>query len=74
MINNSANFRANTFRDYINLFRTNITILAIITAIILIGTTIYAIISPNIYTSSVTLKVHLQVEIFSVRVLEIFQI
>ncbi|MBK9282701.1 MAG: hypothetical protein IPM51_00060 [Sphingobacteriaceae bacterium] len=57
MINNSSNIRANTFRDYINLFRSNITIIAIITAIILIGTTIYAIISPNIYTSAVTLKI-----------------
>jgi len=57
MLNSNTNIRANTFRDYINLFRSNITIIVIITAIILIGTTIYAIISPNVYTSSITLKI-----------------
>ncbi len=57
MMNNNSNTKVNTFRDYLNLFKTNLIPIAIITGVILIGTTIYAIISPNIYTASVTLKI-----------------
>lgn len=55
--NNSPNTKVNTFRDYLNLIKANLVPIAIITGVILIGTTIYAIISPNIYTASVTLKI-----------------
>lgn len=55
--NNSPNTKVNTFRDYINLFKANLLPIAIITGVILIGTTIYAIISPNIYVAAVTLKI-----------------
>lgn len=57
MTNSNTTPRVNTFRDYINLFKANLIPIAVITAVILIGTTIYAIISPNIYTASVTLKI-----------------
>ncbi len=57
MLNNNPTVRVNTFRDYLNLFKANLVPIAIITAVILIGTTLYAIISPNIYTASVTLKI-----------------
>ena len=55
--NNNLGIRANTFRDYINLFKNNVRLIALITILILTGTTIYAIISPNIYTSTVSLKI-----------------
>lgn len=57
MINNNTHTRVNNFRDYLNLFKANLVQIGIICAVILIGTTIYAIISPNIYTASVTLKI-----------------
>lgn len=56
-MNSNTTPRINTFRDYINLFKSNMMPIALITGVILIATTIYAIISPNIYTSSVTLKI-----------------
>ncbi len=56
-LNNTTNIRTNTLRDYISLFKTNITLIIIIAAVILIGTTIYAIVAPNVYTSTVTLKI-----------------
>lgn len=57
MINTNAPVKVNSLRDYLNLFKTHLIPISIITAVILVGTTIYAIISPNIYTSSVTLKI-----------------
>ena len=56
-INKNINNRDNSLTDYINLFKTNIRAIIIIAAVILIGTTIYAIITPNIYTSTVSLKI-----------------
>jgi tyrosine-protein kinase Etk/Wzc len=49
--------RQNTFRDYIDLVRNNLRVIIIISTIIFISTTIYAIIAPNIYTSTVSLKI-----------------
>ena len=48
--------KANSFRDYINLFKNNIVLISIITTLFLIATTIYAVIAPNVYTSTVSLK------------------
>lgn len=56
MLSNQG-MRVNTFRDYLNLFRNNLRTVAIFVVAILLVTTIYAIITPNIYTSSVTLKI-----------------
>jgi len=55
--NSNSTIRGNTLRDYINLFKNNVRLIALITILILTGTTIYAIISPNIYTSTVSLKI-----------------
>lgn len=55
--NNVANIRANTVWDYINLIKGNIILISIIFAIIFIVTTIYAIVAPNKYTSTVSLKI-----------------
>ena len=55
--NNSTNSRDNSLTDYINLFKTNVKLIITIAAIILAGTTIYAVITPNIYSSTVSLKV-----------------
>jgi polysaccharide biosynthesis transport protein len=56
-INNTSNIKTNTLRDYINLFKANSTLIIIIVSIIFAGTAIYAVIAPNIYTSTVTLKI-----------------
>jgi polysaccharide biosynthesis transport protein len=53
----TTDIQANSLRDYINLFKANITMIVIISLIFLIGTTIYAIIAPDIYTSTVNLKI-----------------
>ena len=55
--NSNSTISGNTLRDYINLFKNNVRLIALITILILTGTTIYAIISPNIYTSTVSLKI-----------------
>lgn len=47
----------NTFRDYVDLIRGNLKIILLISSVIFIITTAYAIIAPNIYTSSVSLKI-----------------
>ena len=57
MIKDSSNIRTTAFRDYMNLFLNNITVITIISGIVLLCTTIYAIISPNIYKSSISLKI-----------------
>ncbi len=49
--------RTNTFIDYINLIRNNLRVVIIIASVIFIATTIYAIIAPNIYTATVSLKI-----------------
>jgi len=54
-INTSS--RSGSFRDYVDIVRNNLRTIIIISAIILISTTIYAIIAPNIYTSTVSLKI-----------------
>jgi len=55
--NNNTSIRANTLWDYINLIRSNIVLITIIMAIIFLVTTIYAIVAPNKYTSTVSLKI-----------------
>ena len=55
--NNNINIKDNTLTDYINLFKTNITYIITIAAIILAITVIYAVITPNIYTSTIALKI-----------------
>ena len=55
--NNNINIKDKTLTDYINLFKTNITVIVTIAAIILAITAIYAVITPNIYTSSIALKI-----------------
>ena len=55
--NNLTNIRANTLWDYINLIKGNIFLIAIIIAVVFIVTTIYAIVTPNKYTSAVSLKI-----------------
>ena len=47
----------NTFRDYLELIRNNLKIILLISSVVFIITTAYAIIAPNIYTSSVSLKI-----------------
>ena len=54
---NSSNIRENSLTDYINLFKNNIILIIIIASVILVVTTIYALITPNVYTSTVSLKV-----------------
>ena len=49
--------RSSSFRDYVDIVRNNLRTVIIISAIIFISTTIYAIITPNIYTSTVSLKI-----------------
>ena len=54
---NSSNIRENSLTDYINLFKNNIILIITIASVILVVTTIYALITPNVYTSTVSLKV-----------------
>jgi polysaccharide biosynthesis transport protein len=49
--------KTNTFVDYVSLIRNNLRMVIIISALIFIVTTIYAIITPNIYTSTVSIKI-----------------
>lgn len=49
--------KTNKFIDYVGLIRNNLKIVIIISSVIFIATTIYAIIAPNIYTSNVSLKI-----------------
>jgi polysaccharide biosynthesis transport protein len=53
-----TDIKANSLRDYINLFKANTTLIVIICLIFLIGTTIYAIITPDVYTATVNLKIN----------------
>ena len=55
--NNGSNIRENSLTDYINLFKNNIILIITIATIILAITTIYALVTPNIYSSTVPLKV-----------------
>lgn len=57
MSNSNTDIRANTLRDYINLFKANVVLIIIISIIFLLGSTIYAIIAPDIYTAKTTLKI-----------------
>jgi capsular exopolysaccharide synthesis family protein len=57
MINKNSNIKTNTLWDYINLIKGNIVLIAIIMSIIFVITTIYAIVAPNKYTSTVSLKI-----------------
>lgn len=49
--------KTNTFKDYADLVRNNMKIIIVITSVFFIATTFYAVISPNIYTSTVSLKI-----------------
>lgn len=49
--------KTNTFKDYADLVRNNIKTIIIIASVFLIATTFYAVVAPNIYTSTVSLKI-----------------
>ena len=49
--------KASTFRDYFDLVRNNLRLILIILSVVFVATTIYAVIAPNIYTSTVSLKI-----------------
>lgn len=49
--------KTSAFVDYLYLFKNNLIIITIITAVFLIAASIYAVIAPNVYSSSATLKI-----------------
>ena len=55
--NNIKESKNGTLRDYITIFKTNLLLIVAITISILLVSTVYAFIAPNIYKSSVLLKV-----------------
>jgi tyrosine-protein kinase Etk/Wzc len=58
-MNNKKNvtLKTNTFINYLDLVRNNLKLILLISSIIFIVTTIYAVVAPDIYSSSVTLKI-----------------
>ncbi|NWF89809.1 MAG: polysaccharide biosynthesis tyrosine autokinase [Ignavibacteriaceae bacterium] len=49
--------KTSSFKDYADLIRSNFKTVLVITAVFFLATTFYAIIAPNIYTSTVSLKI-----------------
>ena len=55
--NNVKENKNSTVRDYITIFKTNLLLIITITLSILVVSTVYAFIAPNVYKASVLLKV-----------------
>ncbi len=49
--------KTNSVRDYLNLFKANLLMIVVLSTIIALGSTIYAIIAPDIYTAKTVLKI-----------------
>ena len=56
-VKNSQLNKTSAFVDYSYLLKNNIVLISVITFLFLIASTIYAVIAPNIYSSTVTLKI-----------------